>query len=152
MTKSNATLETEAAEYLVIDRLLLEGVVALKNYTKIPEYHLAATDAEVKSSVTIQVNSQWATDRDKGSVIKGMNCDFLMFVALNRGYRSTKKRNAFLEDAGVGEPEFYVFPAAVIENAPRKKKLGKLLIRTICDHQNYRVAWHPVEAQLSEAN
>lgn len=151
MAKSEATLEAEAAEFLVLGRLLLEGVVAHKNYTKIPEYDLVATDPEVTTSVTIQVKSQWATDQDKGFVIKGMNCDFLVFVALNRGYRSAKKKKASSEDSGVREPEFYVFPAAVVETAPRKKKLGKLFIRTIRDHQDYRDAWHLIKAHLSEA-
>lgn len=32
-------------------RLLLEGVVAHKNYTKVPEYDLVATNLEVTTSV-----------------------------------------------------------------------------------------------------
>ncbi len=150
MAKSEATLEAEAAEFLVLGRLLLEGVVAHKNYTKIPEYDLVATDLEVTTSVTLQVKSEWATDQNRGFVIKGMSCDFLVFVALNRGYRSGKK-NAASGDSGIREPEFYVFPAGVIENAPRKKKLGKLFIRTIRDYENYRDAWHLIKAHLSNS-
>ncbi|MDH3316709.1 MAG: hypothetical protein OER43_13225 [Gammaproteobacteria bacterium] len=55
-------MEAEAAEFVVLGRLLLEGVVAHKNYTKISEYDLVATDPEVTTSVTIQVKSQWTTD------------------------------------------------------------------------------------------
>lgn len=150
MAKSEATLEAEAAEFLVLGRLLIEGVAAHKNDTKISGYDLVATDPEVTSSVTIQVKSQWATDQDKGFVIKGMDCDFLVFVALNRGYRSAKKR-ASGDDSGVREPEFYVLPAAVIENAPLEKKLGKLFIRTIHEYQIYQGAWHLIKARLSEA-
>lgn len=150
MAKSDATLEAEAAEFLVLGRLLLEGVVAHKNYTKIPEYDLVATNPEVTTSVTIQVKSQWATDQEKGFIIKGMNCDFLVFVALNRGYRSARKKKTATVDSGRKEPEFYVFPASVIEKAPRKKKMGKLFIRTIRDYENYRDAWHLIRDHLSE--
>ncbi len=150
MAKSDSTLEAEAAEFMVLGRLLLEGVVAHKNYTKIPEYDLVATDLEVTTSVTIQVKSQWATDHDKGFIIRGMNCDFLVFVALNRGYRTAKKKKSASGDSGRRDPEFYVFPAAVIENAPRKKKMGKLFIRTIRDFQNYRDAWHLIKDHLAE--
>ncbi len=148
MAKSDATLETEAAEFLVLGRLLLEGVVAHKNYTKIPEYDLVATDKEVSSSVTIQVKSQWATGEDKGFVITGSSCDFLVFVALNRGYRSAKKKSVS-GDSGRKDPEFYVFPMNVIEQAPRKKKMGKLSIRAIRDYESYRDAWHLISDHLS---
>lgn len=149
MSKSEATLEVEAAHFLVLGRLLLEGVVAHKNYTKIPEYDLVATDPDVTTSVTIQVKSQWATDQDKGFVIKGMSCDFLVFVALNRGYRSSRKKTSQSGDTGQREPEFFVFPVKVIEGAPRKKKLGKLLIRAIRDYENYRSAWHLISDHLA---
>lgn len=148
MAKSDATLEAEAAEFLVLGRLLLEGVVAHKNYTRIPEYDLVATDPEVTTSVTIQVKSQWATDQDKGFVIKGTSCDFLVFVALNRGYKSAKNKSKS-GDSGKKEPEFFVFPMKIIAEAPRRKKLGKLLIRAIRDYQSYRDAWHLISDQLS---
>jgi hypothetical protein len=150
MAKYESTLEAEAAEFLALGSLLLERLVAHNNDTKIPGYDLAATDPEVTSSVTIQVKSQWATDQDKGFVIKGMDCDFLVFVALNRGYRSAEKRVS-CDDGGVREPDFYVLPAAVIENAPLEKKLGKLFIRTIHEYQTYRGAWHLIKTRLSEA-
>ncbi|MDH3316708.1 MAG: hypothetical protein OER43_13220 [Gammaproteobacteria bacterium] len=79
-----------------------------------------------------------------------MNCDFLVFVALNRGYPSAKKKKLASGDSGRRDPEFYVSPAAIIENAPRKKKMGKLFIQTVRDFHNYRDAWHLIKDHLTE--
>jgi hypothetical protein len=39
----------------------------------------------------IQVKSRWATDFDGGVPVKNLDCDFVVFVALNRAYRYRRR-------------------------------------------------------------
>jgi hypothetical protein len=47
--------------------------------------------------------------------MRNFDCDFVVFVALNRGYRYRRKRTN--EDTGRREPQFYVFPVEVVREA-----------------------------------
>ena len=82
-------LEAEAAEFLVLGQLLLERISAFKAYVNFPGYDLIATDAERNSSAKLQVKSRYCTDWD-GFIIKNYDCDFVIFVTLNRGYGRTR--------------------------------------------------------------
>ncbi|BAZ18683.1 hypothetical protein NIES4071_105680 (plasmid) [Calothrix sp. NIES-4071] len=46
-----------------------------------------ATNPEKNLSCRIQVKSRWATDFDGAFLIRNFDCDFVVLVALNRGYR-----------------------------------------------------------------
>jgi hypothetical protein len=108
MARLDTSLEAEGAEYLVLGRLLLEGIQSFKAQTNFPGYDLIATNPERNKSCRIQVKSRWATDYDGGFLMRQFDCDFVVLAVLNRGYRYRKK--ATETDSGVRPPEFYVFP------------------------------------------
>jgi hypothetical protein len=93
----DSKLEAQGAEFLVLGHLLIEGIRAYKNYTNAPGYDLVAVHPEANRSARIQVKSRWATDFDGGFLIKTFECDFVVFVRLNRGYRYGKARSASAE-------------------------------------------------------
>lgn len=119
LPRQNTKLEAEGAEFLVLGHLLIEGVSCFKAYVNFPGYDLIATNAEKSRIARIQVKSRWATDYDKSFPIKNYNCDFVVHVALNRGYRFSKKNSKTL---GIAEPEFFIFPVDAIRVARNPKK------------------------------
>jgi hypothetical protein len=113
MPRQDTKLESEGAEFLVLGQLLIEGVPAYKTYTNMRGYDLVATWPETNRSARIQVKSRWATDANQ-FLIKTIDCDFVVLVRLNRGYRfSAKAKRALLPK----EPEYYVLTA---EEAKRR--------------------------------
>jgi hypothetical protein len=134
-------------EFLVLGHLLIEGIQAFKAYTNFPGYDLIATNADTNRSCRVQVKSRWATDFDGGFPIKNFNCDFVVFVALNRGYRHHRKATA--EDSGRREPQFFVFPVAVIQAAQAPgSSWGKVFLRHVDDLDQYENAWELVQQFL----
>jgi hypothetical protein len=92
-----------------------------------------------KCSARIQVKSRWATNYDRSFPIKNYDCDFVVHVALNRGYRFGRKPK--VGDSGVKDPEFYIFPVALVKAAlnPNSAR-GKTYIRNIPDVEQYKSA------------
>lgn len=146
MARLNSKLEAEGAEFLVLGALLIEGIVAHKTYTNTPGYDLVASDADKGTSCRIQVKSRWATDYDGGFIIKNLDhCDFVVFVALNRGYRYRMKRKV---GAGKIAPKFFVFPAAVLRKVPRSKGWGKLFLRNIPNVETFVDRWRLISDEM----
>ena len=50
-----------------------------------PGYDLIAINTETKKQCRIQVKSRWATNANNGFSLKNTDCDFVVFVRLNRG-------------------------------------------------------------------
>jgi hypothetical protein len=148
--RQNTKLESEGAEFLVLGNLLIEGVFCYKAYVNFPGYDLVATNPATSRVARIQVKSRWATDYDKSFPIKNYNCDFVVHVALNRGYRFGKRPTP--RDTGVKDPEFYVFPTKVIRKARNpNSKWGKTNITNVKNWQTYRSNWKLISAFLSRA-
>ncbi len=120
MSRLDTSLESAGAEFLVMGHLLPEGIQAFKAYTNFPGYDIIATNPEKNTSCRIQVKSRWATDFDGGFPIRNFECEFVVRVALNPGYRYRRKK-----DGGTGrkDPQFYVFPVEVVQAA--QKSSGK---------------------------
>lgn len=110
-------LEAEGAEFLVLGLLLVEGIQATKAYTRFPGYDLLAFNPDNRRQARIQVKSRWATDYDRGFPIKRFDCDFVVHVALNRGYRYRKQASA--GDSGRAAPQVYVLPVDLVRQAQR---------------------------------
>ena len=146
MARLNSKLEAQGAEFLVLGALLIEGIDAHPTYTNTPGYDVIATNPDHGTSCRIQVKSRWATDFDGGFLIKTINCDFVVFVALNRGYRYAKAGTA--GDSGKGAPKFYVFPAETLRHVPRTKKWGKLFLRHIPNAETYVERWELIATYL----
>jgi hypothetical protein len=146
MARLNSKLEAEGAEFLVLAQLLIEGIVAHKTYTRTPGYDLIAAAPDQNTSVRIQVKSRYATDFDGGFLISNFDCDFVVFVALNREYRYSKKG----KEGGRKTPDFFVFPIDLARKALyEKSKWGKAFLNKIPDLASYQDAWHLISNRLS---
>lgn len=131
----------------MLGSLLVEGIQAFKAYTNFPGYDLIAANAEKNLSCRIQVKSRWATDFDGGFPIKNFDCDFVVFVALNRGYRYRRKKNS--EEAGRRDPEFYVFPVEVVREAQRPENTwNKVFLRHMKGVSEYLSRWELIRSHL----
>lgn len=139
-------LEAEAAEFLVLGRLLLERIVAFKAYVNFPGYDLIAANADRARTARVQVKSRYRTDWD-GFIINNYNCDFVVFVVLNRGF-SRATRNG---DKGVREPEFYVMPISYVsEIRDPKNAWGKIVRNRLAGIERYRDRWDLISQFLGD--
>ena len=89
----------------------------------------------------------WASEFDGGFIIRNFDWDFVVFVALNRGFRYRRKQSA--ENDGRKEPHLYIFPATVVQVAQDPtNKWGKTFLRNIEDVDQYVNNWVLVKAFL----
>ncbi len=148
LTRKDTKLESEGAEFLVLGRLLLEKIAAFKTYTNFPGYDLIATDAENNTSARIQVKSRYKTNWE-GFIIKNFDCEFVVFVALNRGFPKPKKNG----DTGIKEPEFYIFPISYIKKVrDPDNEWGKIVKNRLVDLDKYQNQWGLIQDFLEGAN
>jgi hypothetical protein len=151
MSRLDTSLESSGAEFLVLGNLLVEGIHAFKAYNNFPGYDLIATSPEHNSSVRVQVKSRWATDFDGGFPIRNFTTDFVVFVALNRGYRYRKKKQITPEDFGYRAPQFFVFPVDIISSAQSpNSQWGKVFLRHIVNLEQYENNWNLIKTALEK--
>ena len=136
----NTRLESEGAEFLVLGNLLMEGILAYKAYHNFKSYDLVAVNGD--KAITIQVKSRYKTDWG-GFIINDFDCDFVVFVALNRGYKKTKKSG----DDGKKTPDFYVFPIDYVKNIERSS-WGKIPKSKLLDFTKYLNKWESISKVL----
>lgn len=130
-------LEAEAAEFLVLGHLLLNKVSAFKAYVNFPGYDLIATHAENNTSARLQVKSRYRTDWD-GFIIKNFNCEFVIFVALNRGYAIPKGNG----DKGIKPPDYYILPIEWVKEArDPENKWGKIIKKRLAGIEEFKDRW-----------
>jgi len=146
--KQDTKLESEGAEFLVLGLLLVEGVSAYKAYINFPGYDLIAVNPETKKVARIQVKSRWATDYDTSFPLKNLDCDFVVHVALNRGYRFGKKNN--IKDNGIKPPTFYIFPTDIIAKARREVGWNKVQIKKVENLETYIDNWTLIKNYLAD--
>jgi hypothetical protein len=147
MVRLDTSLEAAGAEFLVLGRLLLEGIQSFKAQTNFPGYDIIATNPERNRSCRIQVKSRWATDYDGGFLIRHFACDFVVLAVLNRGYRYRKRNPG--DDDGVRPPEFYVFPVdVVVAGRHPGSKWGKVFLRNMQEPDRYRDDWGAIKRFL----
>jgi hypothetical protein len=140
-------LEAEAAEFLVLGNLLLNRISAFKAYVNFPGYDLIATNADNNSSARLQVKSRFRTDWD-GFIINNRNCDFVIFVALNRGYGTPKKNG----DSGIMPPDFYILPITWVESVRDPANTwGKITKNRLAGITEYKDRWDLISAHLAGA-
>ena len=147
----DSRLEAEGAEFLVLAHLLIEGVQAIKAYTRFPGYDLIAADPDHGTSCRIQVKSRWATDYDRGFPLSNFETDFVVLVALNRGFRY-QRRMAGDGSGGRHAPQLYVFPIALLR--PVVQTTGgwsKVYLRNVPDAESYQNRWDLIKTHLAMA-
>jgi len=138
-------LEAEAAEFLVLGRLLLEKIATFKAYVNYPSYDLFAANADLNTSARIQVKSRFRTDWD-GFIIKNFDCDFVVLATLNRGFQKAKRNG----DTGIKEPEFYVLPISYVLNVrDQNNSWGKISRNKLKDIEQYKNRWDLVSSFLN---
>ncbi len=98
----NTQLESSGAEFLVLGNLLIQGIAAYKTYQNYKSYDIIAVNADKGSMVRIQVKSRYQTGWN-GFLIKDFDCDFVVLVALNRGYKKPRKDG----DTGIKSPDCF---------------------------------------------
>lgn len=146
MQRLDTKLEAEAAEFLVLGYLLLEHITAFKAYINFPGYDLIATNADRNTSARIQVKSRYRTDWD-GFIIKNYDCDFVVFVALNRGYAQSKKSG----DNGIRPPDFYVLPVEYIQKVrDLNNTWGKITKKRLAGIEEYKNRWSLIHDFLKD--
>ena len=146
-TRRDTKLEPEGAEFLVLGRLLLERITAFKTYTNFPGYDLIATSAEKNTSARIQVKSRYNTNWD-GFIIKNFDCEFVVLVALNRGYSRPRKNG----DKGVTEPDFYIFPISYINKVrDPNNEWGKIAKNRFIGLEKYQNQWGLIQEFLEKS-
>lgn len=149
--RQDTRLESEGAEFLVLGNLLIEGISCFKAYINFPGYDLVAINPDRSKTAKIQVKSRWATDYDRSFPIKNFECDFIVHVALNRGYRFGRKTTN--SDDGVHEPSYYIFPVDVVRSAQNVgDKWGKVTITNIAEFEKYKNNWKLIASFLETSN
>ena len=136
----NTKLESEGAEFLVLGHLLIEGISCYKAYVNYPGYDLLAVNPDKTRTAKIQVKSRWATDYNRSFPMKNFQCDFVVHVALNRGYRYRKKKKG--PDAGIDDPVYFIFPVVVVKKAQVKgDQWGLVRMSGIPNIAKYKNNW-----------
>ena len=111
--RQDTNLESEGAEFLVLGRLLIQGVAAYKSYNRNAGHDLVAVNPDGNTSARIEVKSRWASDAHWNMGMKEPGAtDFYVYVRLNRGTKYRRKPTA------AGEPQYYVLPGEVAEALP----------------------------------
>lgn len=143
----DSKLEAEGAEFLVLGLLLVEGIQAMKAYTRFPGYDLLAFNAETGRQCRIQVKSRWATNYDRAFLMRRFDgSDVVVHVALNRGFRG---RPRITPGAGREAPKVYVLPVNVAKAAQDPNSAwGKVHLRNIPNVESYVDNWAVVREFL----
>jgi len=146
--RQDTKLESEGAEFLVLGNLLIEGISCYKAYINFPGYDLVAANPDKSKTARIQVKSRWATNYNKRFPIKNLGCDFVVHVALNRGYRFGKVPKD--GESGIKDPIFYVFPTDIVKKAQiANSNWGMVAITNIQNHEWYRNNWEQIRQFLA---
>ncbi|HEY1721048.1 MAG TPA: hypothetical protein VGG27_07365 [Magnetospirillaceae bacterium] len=148
MARLDSKLEAKGAEYLVLGNLLIWGLDAHLAYANTPGHDVIAINPKHDRLCRIQVKSRWAK-KPRRFVIRNLDSDFVVFVALNRGPRGPRQPNVIrVRDAESDEPNFYVIPTSVVGKVRQEKGWGTVYLKNIKDLQRYRDAWDLIQTYL----
>ena len=142
----DSRLEQEGAEFLVLGQLLIEGIEAHKAYTRYPGFDIVALRPETARQCRIQVKSRWATDHNRRFPMRTFDCDFVVFVSLNRGYRSRGNLRRYgSPPGGRKDPDFFVFPVEAVKQARvASSSWGNVAVNAIPAWESCRDAWEQI--------
>ncbi|HTM65418.1 MAG TPA: hypothetical protein VL093_03810 [Flavipsychrobacter sp.] len=139
-------LEAAGAEFLVLGNLLIEKIASFKSYHNFKGYDIISTNPELNTSARIQVKSRYQTGWN-GFIINNFDCDFVVLVALNRGYKKQKKNG----ESGIKSPDCYVFPISYIRNLEKERsQFGKISKSKLSDLDSYKNRWDLIATFLSQ--
>ncbi len=142
--RRNTLLESTAAEFFVLGNLLLRKIPSYLAYRNFEGFDIVATNPANRSSCTIQVKARFASTA-KGFPIKNFDCDFVVFVKLNRGKLKSGK---ILKDTQA-EPQFFVFPVEIVKSVhDTASAWQKVSLRKIENCGQYENAWHLISEKM----
>jgi hypothetical protein len=144
MPRRDTRLESEGAEFLVLGRLLIEGIDSYKSYRYSPGYDLVAVSPENNQTARIQIKSRWATDAN-GFLIKNLSCDFVVLVKLNRGFTNKRKKNVNDEANGRRAAECYVLPIRTVRRAHEVSGWAKVRFKNLKNLDTYKENWKLIQ-------
>lgn len=139
MARLNTSLASQGAEFLTLGNLLVSGIQAYKAYTNHPAYDLVAVNPDTNKACRISVKSRYASDFDGGFPLKNLECDFVVFVALNRGFYYGKKGSG--QGDGIRAPEFFVFPTSCLKPIRKDDAWNKVYLRDVDGWRGYQDGW-----------
>ncbi len=140
-------LETEGSEYLVLGHLLIEGILAYKAHDIFHNHHIIAVNSDNHKVIRIQVKSRWAADYDGSFPMSNFDCEFVIHVALNRGYRFKEKHNS---DKYISiPPTLYIFPINVLHSIGEIDTLRRIELNAIKDVDMYINNWDLIKKQIN---
>tara|TARA_R110000822_G_scaffold56128_1_gene141913 strand:- start:4 stop:465 length:462 start_codon:yes stop_codon:yes gene_type:complete len=143
--RKDTKLESEGAEFLVLGNLLLQRIPSYRTYTNMPGYDLVATNPEKNLSVKIQVKSRYRSDWD-GFIIKNLDSDFVVFVALNRGFSRPRKNG----ESGIQDPDYYIFPIKYIKKVRNENNSwGKITKSSLINKEQFIDNWDLIKEKLA---
>lgn len=146
MARDDTTLEAAGAEHMVVGHFLIDGLQAFRAYANQAGYDLLVVDPKTQRSVKVQVKSRVAVD--SGSFrIKSFDFDFVIFVRLNRGTKSSRKTGL---REGALAPEFYIVPKGSLE---QKSENGVVRVPKgwLRDHPEFLDDWGSIKKALGGA-
>jgi len=150
ISHATQTMYSEGAEFLVLGELLIRGIHATKSYTGFTGWDVLAANPRTGKTARIQVKARLATDFDGGFPIKNVESDFVVLVALNRGYRYRFKHR---RESGVRPVEYFVIPIAAVKKAIKKGRtwgnMPKVHLRQLeTDKAELRNNWKVIQQFL----
>jgi hypothetical protein len=140
-SRLNSRLEWQGAELLVLAYLLIEKIEAYKPYVNHPSYDLVALNTDPRRLARISVKSKWATNRAGFFSLPSLDCDFVVYVALNRGERHHKR----LTKSVIRRPRILVLPIQVC--AELRTESQKISIN-LDEFPQYEDAWNLISQFL----
>jgi len=144
MARLDTKLESEGAEFLVLGQLLIEGIASYKTYQNFAGYDIVSTNPDKGKSIRIQVKSRYTSSWD-GFIINNFDCDFIVLVALNRGFKTIKKNG----DHGIRQPDYYIFPISyILQIKDKNNTWGKIPKGKMENYQHYLNRWDLIKKKL----
>ena len=141
MARLDTKLESAGAEFLVLGNLLIQGTSAYKTYQNFPGYDVVAVSSDKNKVAKIQVKSRYQTGWN-GFIINNFDCDFVVLVALNRGYKKSQKSG----ESGIKNPDYYIFPIKYIHQLrDNKNNWGKINKSRMIGYLDYKDNWNLIE-------
>ena len=146
--RQDTKCESEGAEFLTLGYLMINKIWAYKTYTNMAGYDLIAVNPESGRNCKIQVKSRWATDSNKSFPIKNLECDFVVYINLNRGFWfNENKRN---DESGIMEPDIFVLPIDIVKEKRDNSTWKKVSTKKIDDLEQYRENWNLIRDFINQ--
>lgn len=148
MTTTTNVRRSEGSEYLVAGHLIVENLQVARPDDGNVGFDLLVTHCATPGHARIHVTSRWAEDYDRSFPIRGLGYDFLIHVALNRGFRFHRCGS---NQVASGIPDYFVLPVDIVKSvASRSFRSLTIRLDDIEDLDRFRNAWQLISAYVGQ--